>query len=202
MTVANLSDVSRETLQDLQSFAEYTRKWSSKINLVSKSDRENLWTRHVLDSLQIIRWAEPCGHWVDLGSGGGFPALVLAIYARRDWPHTRFTLIESDARKAVFLRTVIREFHLNAQVKTNRIEDTEPQKADILTARALADLTTLLGFAERHLSETGYALFQKGASWKKEVEDAQKTWRFDFEPFKSETDGSATILKVQGVSRD
>ncbi|WP_050928832.1 16S rRNA (guanine(527)-N(7))-methyltransferase RsmG [Aestuariivita boseongensis] len=195
-------DVSRETLDRLKAFEALVLKWTPKINLISKKDQADIWGRHILDSLQVAECGEPCDHWVDIGSGGGFPGIVLAVYAREYWPKTRFTLIESDQRKCTFLRTSIRELDLNVTVLSQRIEEAPPQNADILSARALADLDTLLGFADRHLSTAGFALFQKGESWQKEVEDARKSWRFKCEAVKSHTHDSAVILKIEGVSRD
>ncbi len=197
-----MDDVSRETLARLRAFEALVLKWTPKINLISKGDQEELWDRHILDSLQVAQAAQRCEHWVDIGSGGGFPGIVVAIYANEHWPGTRFTFIESDQRKCAFLRTSIRELDLNGTVIAKRIEDAPRQNADILSARALADLSLLLGFADRHLSRSGVALFQKGASWKKEVEDARKTWSFDCETIKSRTQDAAVILKIQGVSRD
>ena len=194
--------VSRETSDRLKGLATLVQKWTQRINLVSKNDQHHIWDRHILDSLQVARHGHACAHWVDIGSGGGFPGLVVAVFAKEAWPKTRFTLIESDNRKCTFLRTAVRELELNATVTCNRIEDASPQDADILSARALADLSTLLAFAGRHMTRDGYALFQKGANWQKEVEDARKAWSFDCEPIRSETQDAAVILKVKGVSRD
>ena len=195
-------NVSRETLERLRAFESLVLKWTPKINLISKADRVGIWDRHILDSLQVAECGAACDHWVDIGSGGGFPGVVVAVFAKEHWPETRFTFIESDQRKGTFLRTSIRELELNAAVISKRIEAADPQSADILSARALADLTDLLGFADRHLNSTGVALFQKGASWKKEVDHARKTWSFDCEPISSRTHDAAVILKIQGVSRD
>lgn len=195
-------DVSRETCTRLEHFASLVKKWTPRINLIAKSTAEDLWTRHIRDSLQVFDAAPVSNHWVDIGSGGGFPGLVVAIAAKEHAPDTQFTLIESDQRKCAFLRTAIRELGLNATVIARRIEDADPQSADVLSARALADLSVLLGFAERHLAETGTALFQKGANWQKEVDKAQQVWTFRYEAIKSQTSDAAVILKIEGVSRD
>jgi 16S rRNA (guanine527-N7)-methyltransferase len=110
------------------------------------------------------------------------------------------TLVESDTRKATFLRTVIRELGLKATVIDQRIEAIRPLNADVLSARALADLTMLLSFADQHLSETGIALFPKGATWEKEVQDALQTWRFSSERFTSKTESEAVVLRIREVS--
>ena len=195
-------DVSRETQERLHALNDLVYKWTQRINLVSKSDQEHIWDRHILDSIQLARYGYACDHWVDIGSGGGFPGLVVAVYAKETWPDTQFTFIESDHRKCAFLRTAIRELGLKATVISKRIEECSAQSADILSARALADLSALLKHADRHLAEDGYALFQKGANWRKEVEDARKAWRFECEAFTSQTQDAAVILKIKGVSRD
>ncbi|WP_084013839.1 16S rRNA (guanine(527)-N(7))-methyltransferase RsmG [Leisingera methylohalidivorans] len=194
-------DVSRETLQRLEVFEQVIRKWNPKINLVSKSSLEDLWVRHIVDSVQVFRCTDPVEHWVDIGSGGGFPGLIVALLAADEAPGMRVTLIESDQRKSAFLRTAARECDAKVAILTDRIERVEPQRADVLSARALADLSTLLGFSERHLSPTGVALFPKGESWKKEVDNARQQWQFDAEPVKSLTEQEAVILKVREVTR-
>jgi 16S rRNA (guanine527-N7)-methyltransferase len=195
-------DVSRETEDLLRIFADLVLKWTPKINLVSKSDAEVLWDRHIRDSLQLIQLANAPRHWLDLGSGGGFPAIVVASYAKVHWPQTRFTLIESDKRKAAYLRTAVRELALNADVLADRIETASSQNADVISARALADLTSLLSLASRHISPRGVCLFHKGAGWRKELEEAQQSWTFSFEAIKSQTQPDAVILKIEGASRD
>lgn len=194
-------DVSRETLQRLETFEQVIQKWNPKINLVSKSSLEHLWMRHIADSIQVFRCADPVGHWVDIGSGGGFPGLIVAILAADEAPDMKVTLIESDQRKSAFLRTAARECAVKTTVLTERIEKTEPQEADILSARALADLSTLLEFSERHLSSEGVALFPKGESWKKEVDNARQQWQFVAEQVKSLTEQEAVILKIREVAR-
>lgn len=201
MTLSNY-DVSRETLDDLGHYVDLIIKWNPKINLVSRSTLVDIWSRHIEDSLQVYYHARPINcHWLDIGSGGGLPGLVIAILAKHEDQGVSVTLMESDQRKSVFLRTVIRELSLPAKVVTDRIELAEPVKADILSARALADLSMLIDFSERHLSQDGYALFQKGKNWQSEVQAAQESWQFEFEVFKSITDEDAVVLKIGGISR-
>ncbi len=193
-------DVSRETLRDLEHFEGLVRKWNPRINLVSKNTIEDLWHRHILDGLQLIGFLPslPC-HWVDLGSGGGFPGIVIAIAAKSLNPNFRMTLVESDHRKAVFLRTAIRELNLTAKVETSRIKELASLQADVLTARALADLPILLSFADRHLKKDGVAVFPKGATWKKEVEAARAEWSFSCETTTSKTDQNAVVLSIGNI---
>lgn len=194
-------NVSRETSDRLEVFADLLRKWNPRINLVSRASLDHLWTRHIIDSIQVFRCVEPAGHWVDLGSGGGFPGIIIAILAAEEAPELRVTLIESDQRKSAFLRTAARECGVRCEVVAARIEAVDPQQADILSARALADLDALLGFAERHLKEDGVALFPKGISWGKECDAALERWNFSAEPITSMTEPDAVILKIEGVSR-
>lgn len=194
-------DVSRETMERLDQFAELLRKWNPRINLVSRASLEELWTRHIIDSVQVFRCVTPQGHWVDMGSGGGFPGVIIAILAADETPDLSVTMIESDQRKSAFLRTALRECGAKGTVISQRIEAAEPQQADILSARALADLDALLGFAERHLKKTGVALFPKGISWGKECEQARARWNFQAEPITSMTEPDAVILRIEGISR-
>lgn len=194
-------DVSRETFDRLTHYVELVRKWNPRINLVSRRSLEEIWDRHIADSIQVFDLVETVDKWVDLGSGGGFPGMVCAILAREKMPSTHFVCIESDQRKAAFLRTVARECDTHCQVIAQRIEQVAPQEADILSARALTDLTGLLGFAERHLKTGGTALFPKGEAWKKEVEDARKQWKFDLVPVTSLTEPQAVVLKLKGIAR-
>lgn len=194
-------NVSRETSERLRAYVGLLEKWNAKINLISKSSFDQVWTRHIWDSAQLLEAVEQVPHWVDLGSGGGFPGLVIACLVAETAPEMKMTLIESDQRKAQFLRTVVRETGVRATVIIERVENAAPQEADILSARALCDLTGLLGFAERHLAEGGTALFPKGINWEKEVNDALTTWSFEHEQIKSKTEPEAVILKIGGVTR-
>lgn len=194
-------NVSRETLDRLKIFEQVLLKWNPKINLVSRNSLDDLWSRHIIDSVQVFRCVSPPNHWVDMGSGGGLPGVIVAIMAAEESPNTKVTLIESDQRKSAFLRTAARECGAKLTVISKRIEQADPQNADVLSARALADLSLLLEFSERHLSPTGTALFPKGANWKKEVDNVRQRWRFDFEPITSLTEPDAVVLKIEGVAR-
>lgn len=194
-------NVSRETFDRLKTYAVLLEKWNPRINLVSRNSLADLWTRHIVDSIQVFRAAPKTDTWVDMGSGGGFPGLVIAILAADEMPDCQVTLIESDQRKSAFLRTVARETGVTCRIMAQRIEAVPPQNAGVISARALADLNTLLGFVELHLRQGGIALFPKGVTWQKEVEDARIQWSFDLDPITSLTEPGAAILKVEGVSR-
>ena len=195
-------NVSRETSDRLRLLADLLVKWNPKINLVSKATLETLWIRHILDSAQIFDLVpHPVGHWVDIGSGGGFPGLVIAILAAESDPEQKTTLIESDQRKCAFLRTVLRETGVPAIVISKRIEAAEPQRADVLSARALADLSQLCTFAERHLQSEGAALFPKGVTWQKELRKAEESWSFVYDVVTSKSEPEAVILKLGDIRR-
>lgn len=194
--------VSRETSARLSQFAALVRKWNPKINLVSPKTLDDLEARHIADSQQVFEFSGVTGgHWVDLGSGGGFPGLVVAICAAEKAPDLKLTLVESDQRKSAFLMTAARELGLQVQVLAQRIEAVPPLQADIISARALAPLTDLLWMTERHLASGGIAIFPKGERHAIEVEEAQKTWRFDMEMAQSCTEDSARLLKLRNIQR-
>ena len=194
-------DVSRETCERLQIFAETLEKWNPKINLVSKNSLRDLWTRHILDSVQVFGVPTLGTSWLDIGSGGGLPGIIIAILAAEKAPDMKVTLIESDQRKCAFLRNVARECGVKVSVKSQRIEAVVGIQADVLSARALAELSDLLSFSEHHLAQSGTAVFPKGANWKKEVDNARKRWRFECEEITSLTEPEAVILKIKGVAR-
>ena len=193
-------NVSRGTLALLNRYEALIKKWNPTINLISKSTLNDIHQRHIADSLQLLSHLPTAGKVVDMGSGGGFPGLILAI-ACRDNPDVTITLIESDQRKAAFLRTAVRELAIQADVSVVRIEDAEPQNAATVTARALAPLDKLLSYANRHLQTSGQCLFLKGEGWAGEVEAAKKNWRFQYEAVPSNTNPGSVILKIGDIER-
>lgn len=188
--------VSRET--QLHALAELLRKWNTRINLVAPKTVSELEDRHIADSRQVYDVVDdPGGKWLDLGSGGGFPGLVIGILA----PNLDLTLVESDRRKVAFLRTAIRELGLAAKVEAARIEDLPPTNADIISARALAPLDRLLFLATPHgHAETTY-LFPKGESLADEIAAAEPNWSFTAERIPSRTKAGSVILKLRNVRR-
>jgi len=196
------TNVSRETMERLTEYADLLKKWNPAINLVSKSTIDSLWSRHFYDSAQIYHFKpeSPC-KWVDIGSGGGFPGLVVAVLAKESAQDFHLTLVESDVRKSTFLRTVIRELGLNAEVVAKRVEEIPPLNADILSARALAPLDKLLEFAYFHLKEGGFAIFPKGQKYKAEIDEANERWSYDLDKTVSKTNVEGAILKIGGISR-
>lgn len=200
--LARQLDVSRETIRRLQVYVALLEKWNPKINLVSSSTLSDVWARHIMDSAQLLAHAPVDARtWVDLGSGGGFPGAVIAILAVERRPDLSVTLIEADQRKAAFLRTVGREAGVTMKVIAARIEEVDPLMADVVSARALAPLTSLLDHAARHSAPGGVALFLKGARAEQEVQTALEAWRFGCEMYPSKTDKDAVILKIGGIER-
>ncbi|MBL4916708.1 16S rRNA (guanine(527)-N(7))-methyltransferase RsmG [Tabrizicola sp. DMG-N-6] len=194
--------ISRDAAPMLDHYLALLTKWNVAINLVSPATLKEARHRHFLDSAQIYHLSAAEGRsWVDLGSGAGFPGLVLAILRKAEGASGAVTLIEADRRKAVFLTTVIRELSLDAQVIVDRIERAAPQQADRICARALAALPVLCGFMERHADPSAVALFPKGRNYRNEVEEARQNWDFSMKLHESVTDPEGVILEIQDLLR-
>ncbi|WP_368185567.1 16S rRNA (guanine(527)-N(7))-methyltransferase RsmG [Aestuariibius sp. HNIBRBA575] len=196
--------VSRETIEKLELFQALLLKWTKKINLISPSTVEESWSRHIVDSAQIWQVApKNAKKWLDLGSGGGLPGVVLHIISQELRPDLQVTLVESDQRKSAFLRTAKRELGNSASLEiiSERIENIFDLKYDIVSARALADLPTLIGYAHRFLIEDGLAIFPKGRNADVELEQAKTKWRFQSTIIPSKTDPEAKILSLKGIRR-
>lgn len=189
--------VSRETLDRLRAYADLLVKWQAKINLVGPDTIPSLWQRHFLDSAQVFPLLPHNIHrLVDMGSGAGFPGLVLAVMGAPD-----VHLIESDQRKGAFLREAARVTGTAVTLHTARIENLAPLGADVVTARALAPLEKLLVWAEPHLAPHGQCLFLKGRGCEDELTTASKEWNITFERVSSRSDPLGTILHLKEVSR-
>ncbi len=196
LTPDALDAVPRETAEQLQQFAALLQKWTKSINLVSQGDRGHLWPRHILDSLRFVPLI-PAGvpRGMDLGSGAGFPGLVVALASG-----IPFDLIEADGRKAAFLIEAQRVTGAPVQVHCTRIEELSLPRAPLITARALAPLATLLAHAHRLLAPGGTALFAKGARVEEEIAQAEKHWRMSIKRFGHPSDAGSTILAVTGIA--
>jgi 16S rRNA (guanine527-N7)-methyltransferase len=187
--------VSRETSEKLNIYNTLLLKWQKAINLVSPTTMAEAGVRHFYDSAQLFRYIpDPDVRLADMGSGAGFPGLVLALLGVR-----QVHLIESDVRKATFLREVSRETGVAVTVHDIRVEDCKIPGLDVVTARALAPLRHLLEHMD-HLATPGhecYGLFAKGAQYEEELVKARKQWGFDLESFNSETEPEARILRIR-----
>lgn len=181
----------------LQRYAELVKKWNPAINLIARTTLPDLESRHVKDSLQLAQLVPPThGKWLDIGSGGGLPGIVVAISR----PEVMIRLIDSDKRKVAFLHNAIRELSLqNCSAEASRIEDLQPAHAGIVSARALAPLDRLMPYLDRHLAEDGTAWLMKGRNWQVELDQARKEWRFDVQAHPSSTQADAAILQIWNV---
>jgi 16S rRNA (guanine527-N7)-methyltransferase len=195
-----LHPVSRETEERLDLLAYELRRWQEVKNLVGPGTLEAVWTRHIADSLQLLDIVPEAKSWVDLGSGAGFPGLVLGIAAlERDG--MRVDLVESNGRKCAFLRHVARLTGAPVAVHQARLEDVIGRFAgsDVVTARALAPLSRLLASAEPLLTTGTTGLFPKGREVEGELTEAAKSWRFEAELVPSRTDSAARIVRIHSL---
>ena len=193
-------NVSRETLSALLQFEQLVRRWTPAINLVSKATLSEIWPRHILDSAQIFSLCPPKARtWADFGSGGGFPGIIVAILAAQLKPDLRVTLVESDLRKATFLRQAAQALSLPVEVRSTRIESLDSLQADVVSARALAPLPELMAHADRHLAAGGIAVFPKGARYAEELAEARKSWAFGVDVQQSQSDPDAAILVIRNI---
>jgi 16S rRNA (guanine527-N7)-methyltransferase len=198
-----LTPVSRETAERLDALVEVLLDWQGRMNLVAASTLPQVWTRHIADSLQLLPLAPDAKTWIDLGSGAGFPGLVIAC-ARADDPGTAVHLVESTRKKARFLAEAAQALHLPVTVHDVRIEDFtrgSPPRADVVTARAVAPLPQLISYAAPLLRAGAKGLFMKGQDVEAELTSARKEWTLEVESVPSVTDSRARILIVREARR-
>jgi 16S rRNA (guanine527-N7)-methyltransferase len=196
-----LTPVSRETADRLDRFVAVFLPWQRRINLIAPSTEPQLWTRHIADSLQLLPLAPEARTWADLGSGGGFPGLVIAC-ALADTPGARIHLVESNAKKAAFLREAVRATGAPAVVQPVKIVDFVEnlrESIDVVTARALAPLADLLAAAYPLLRRGTVGLFPKGQDVGAELTEAAKCWKLQATLAPSRTDPQARIVCVRGL---
>jgi 16S rRNA (guanine527-N7)-methyltransferase len=194
---ARVSGVSRETLSRLSAYVDLLEHWNRRINLVGRNTMGDVWRRHILDAAQLYPLLPTRTRvLVDLGSGAGIPGLILAAMGVAE-----VHLIESDQRKAAFLREAIRVMDVPAIVHPERIEKTLSFAVDVVTARALADLTELIDLSEKFLSSRTLCLFLKGASVEEELPAANALWTMKIERLPSRSDPTGSILKLESVRR-
>lgn len=203
--------VSRETMRRLGIYRELLERWQAKTNLVSPATLDDFWLRHVADSLQVLALRPDCCRWTDLGSGGGFPGLVLAICLADstgdgDGPEEgdcRVNLVESNQKKCAFLRQVTNAADAPARVHCKRIESAAEQIEDcrVITARALAPLSRLLEWTGEHITDGRIALFPKGRDYLREIQECHGRWQFDLIEHPGSIDPQSRILEIANVSR-
>ena len=189
-------NVSRETAAQLAHFSKLVEKWTKSIGLVSKQDASAIMSRHVQDCIPVADLIYTSS-WLDFGSGGGFPGLVVAIMH----PNTEVTLVESDQRKCAFLRTASGELGLrNTNVQQIRIEKYQ-KTSPVISARAVASISKLLSLCMHCATENTRFIFPKGRRWKEEVDEARAKWHFDFIAHSSQTEKDSAILEMKNVAR-
>lgn len=197
-----LLPVSRETGERLQRYVALLRDWQRAKNLVADETLSEVWPRHICDSAQLVALAPEAHRWLDLGSGAGFPGIVTAILLA-DVPGARVDLVESNHRKAAFLRTVARETGAPAFVHAGRIDDVMAdwdRPVDAVSARALANFATLLGWTAPLLSRGAVAHLHKGENFREEREAAAERWTFDLIEHPSRF-GPGAIIEVRSAKR-
>lgn len=193
-------DVSRETVGRLERYAQMLTRWQKAVNLVSPVTLPDLWQRHFADSAQLLRLAPQAKTWVDLGSGGGFPGLVIAILLANQ-KECEVHLVESNSRKCAFLSEVVRQTSAPARVHCGRIAELGGSgaipRADVVTARAVAPLDALLELALPFFSEETVGLFLKGREASSEISEARRRWTFEVTEHPSATDPEGRILEIR-----
>lgn len=193
-------DVSRETFERLEKVVACLDEYRQRMNLIGPAEWPNIWRRHVADSLYLVEHIKPDSRIVDLGSGGGFPALPLACYLTAQGSgHVH--MVETVGKKAAFLRAAVDAAELNATVWQKRVENMDAIEVDFVTARAFAPLPKLLNYTEKWLGNSATGLFHKGERWKEELTAAAKEWTFAYEASPKRDGGPGIILKVSEVSR-
>jgi 16S rRNA (guanine527-N7)-methyltransferase len=200
---ADSLNVSRETFARLEVIVAQVRKWQPRINLISPGTLPEIWLRHIADSLQLWTLVSNARKWVDIGSGGGFPGLVIAAMMA-EFPEARTTLIESNAKKCAFLRETSRLAALPVDVICGRIEQVLPGfegPVDVVSARALASLDQLLHMTSPLIARGATGLFPKGQDVDGEIAEASRTWLFAPDLIQSETEANARIVVVTAIQR-
>ncbi len=199
-----LTPVSRETEARLDRYVDLLLEWQAKTNLVSPSTLPNLWTRHISDSLQLLTLAPSAKIWADLGSGGGFPGVVLACALAETLGGATVHLVERNAKKAAFLREALRVTNSAGTVHLADIKDNVDRMlgpVDCVTARAVAPLHQLIGFAEPLVRQGAKALFLKGQDVEAELTEATKYWNIEPNLHSSRTGGHGWIVELDHIER-
>lgn len=191
-----MSGVSRETRERLEAFAAILEKWNVRINLVSPRDMPHLWERHIKDSLRLVPFIKRGTRVIDLGSGGGFPAIMIGIACDAE-----MVMVESDQRKCAFLREAARACGVKAQVIPKRIEQAEIAPAAYVTARALASLSQLLEWSAPFLLPEGKALFLKGKNLPDELTEAERCWHMQHRILDNRAASGGAIIEISDIRR-
>lgn len=189
-----LTGVSRETMDRLVIYADLLVRWQPAINLIGPATIGQIWRRHFLDSAQLARYIDKGTTLLDIGSGAGFPGLVLAIMGI-----ARVDLVERDARKCVFLAEVARLTSAPVEIHRKDARHVKRGQVDVITARGCAPLGALLEISKPFIADTTYCVFPKGKAYEEELTIASKSWNMNVETFKSVTDPSGVILRLRNI---
>lgn len=194
-------NVSRETYKKLQDFVVLLSEWNTKMNLVSKNSLADVWIRHVLDSAQLVDYIpNNVKHIVDIGSGSGFPGIVLAILLQEQNPQAHITLVESITKKALYLKNVAENLGLNSvEVVNNRVENAVFKNVDMITARAVASTDILCGYADKIGNKNTEMLLLKGKSFADEEAEAGKRWIYTREIYKNKYSDDGVIVRIKNI---
>ena len=185
----------------MRDYSGLIKKWNKRINLVSRESEAHLWDRHIKDSAQLFPLIPPKTQTIiDLGSGAGFPGLIIAILAADLLPDLDVTLVDSDQRKSAFLLSASQDLGLETTIKADRVEELTPKPVDIVTARALAPLDRLLRWSHPLLKPDGMCLFLKGQTWRDELTAAEENWNINARPLPSTTNPDAAVLKIEKLT--
>ena len=196
-------NVSRETAEKLAAFVALLTEWNAKMNLVSKNSLEDVWMRHILDSLQLIKYIpDTAESLLDIGSGAGFPAVVLAIAMQEKMPNAKWTLVESITKKTVYLNDICTRLNLkNVRIENNRIENLKLKNINIVTARAVAALDVLCGYVFGFADKKTKCLFLKGKTYPEEVQSAQQRWNFDCNVYPNAYSDDGVLLEISNLRK-
>ena len=194
-------NVSRETIRKLENFVDLLTQWNQKMNLISKNSLSDVWTRHVLDSIQLSSYfSDKDNLIIDIGSGSGFPGIVSAIVLQEKNPQAKVVLVESITKKTLYLNSVSAELGLkNVTVINDRVENTVFKNADVITARAVASLDVLLKYAAKIGGKQTKFLLLKGKSYVSEENQAKEHWNYSCEIFKNKYSEDGVIMKITNI---
>lgn len=205
MSARLMFHVKHEAIVDLQKFYQVLADGNEVMNLVGPATLPDYWSRHVLDSAQLLDYRPDARTWADLGAGAGFPGIVLSILLKHsttltDGPAPQVYLVESLTKRCRFLQTVVDDLNLPATVINDRAENVSV-KVDVVTARAVAPMSKLLGFAEGFIRKGADAWFLKGENVESELVDAGKVWKFDVEQSESMSDPRGRVIHIRRLRR-
>lgn len=194
--------VSRETFDKLKDCQSMLKEWQQKFNLVGQATLEDAWNRHFLDSAQLFPLIpETAETMYDFGSGAGFPGIVLAIMSNEKLPNLKVNLVESTSKKTLYLNALKDRLGIKVNIINDRIEKLPPHPADVITSRAMASLTDLLGYAVRFCHKDTVCIFPKGKKYAEELDEAHRHWKFKCRILPSEQSAEGRILVITNLSK-